>query len=72
MWYVYFLENRGQNYLYTGSTGILKRRLEQHSAGESLAVLFESNPQLLALYGEVNSGWYSGSNSLRSFLIRSH
>ena len=37
MWYVYFLENKEKQYLYTGSTGNLKRRLGQHNDGESLA-----------------------------------
>lgn len=35
MWYVYILENEVMNYRYIGSTGNLKRRLEQHKHGES-------------------------------------
>ena len=54
MWYVYFLENGEKNYLYTGSTGDLKRRLDQHNAGESLATK-PYIPLTLAAYIAVNS-----------------
>ncbi len=32
MWYVYFLENKQKEFLYTGSTNDLMRRFRQHNS----------------------------------------
>jgi putative endonuclease len=38
MWYFYILQSsRDSNYFYKGSTGDLKKRVEQHNTGESRA-----------------------------------
>jgi len=35
MYYVYGVENQSKNFLYVGSTCDLRKRLDQHNAGES-------------------------------------
>ncbi|MBO6523492.1 MAG: GIY-YIG nuclease family protein [Balneolaceae bacterium] len=34
MWYVYFLKNEEKDWVYTGSTNDLRRRVSQHSRGQ--------------------------------------
>ena len=33
MWYVYFLKSKGMEWYYVGSTGLLRKRIEDHQNG---------------------------------------
>ena len=70
MWYVYCLENKNTNYLYVGSTKVLKRRIIEHNHGLSkstkpylplhltayIAVILEKQARNLEKYFKTGSG----------------
>lgn len=47
MYYVYVLFSKKDNQLYTGYTNNLKKRLDEHSNGKSLATKFRQPIQLI-------------------------
>lgn len=49
MWYVYVLESRRDSRLYTGCTGDLKKRIQEHNVGRVVATK-NRRPLILVYY----------------------